>query len=137
MGKKNNFVLAGDYENCRILASGQFKGRKKILHVPMDPNQSENVFLQAYSSKSQFVEISKETIESWQLVTEETQKSLSSSLARGLVGGALLGPLGLIAGGVTGKNRKTYHVLVNWNDGKKSLFELNDFWYKEYLKAMI
>ncbi len=136
MSKKNCYVLAGDYKDCWILSNGQYQGRKNIYHVATNPNATTHIKKQKYTSPSEFVEISKETIASWELMTEESQKSLSSSLMRGLVGGALLGPIGLIAGGVTGKNNKTYHIIVNWIDGKKSVFELADWWYKDFLKVM-
>lgn len=132
--KKNTFVLAGDYKDCWITSSGQYNGRKNIYCIITDPNRDirNNKFLLS----SEFKEISKETVEHWELATEDSVKSFSSSLVRGLIGGALLGPIGLIAGGLSGKNNKTYHVMVLFKDGKKSLFELGDFWYKDFLKVM-
>ena len=51
--------------------------------------------------------------------SSDTRKSASSSLVRGAVGGALLGPAGLLAGGLSGKN-KTKHMttfLIKYDDG--------------------
>lgn len=138
MKRRNTFVLAGDYKDCWITSRGSYNGRDNIYCVLTDPNRelanafSKNKFLYL----SEFMKISKETIEHWELATEDSVKSFSSSLVRGLVGGALLGPIGLIAGGLSGKNNKTYHVMVQFKDGKKSLFELGDLWYKDFLKVM-
>jgi hypothetical protein len=136
MSKKYNYVLAGDYKGCRIFDAGEYKDRRYIFHIATDPNASSNQWKQKYNSNEEFVEINKEAVVSWELMTEESQKSLSSTLTRGLVGGALLGPIGLIAGGLTGRNDKTYHVIVNWKDGKKSIFQLTDVRYKTFLSKM-
>lgn len=49
----------------------------------------------------------------------DTRKSASSSLIRGAVGGALLGPAGLLAGGLSGKNKNTNQTtfLITYDDG--------------------
>ena len=49
----------------------------------------------------------------------DTRKSASSSLIRGAVGGALLGPAGLLAGGLSGKNKNINQTtfLITYDDG--------------------
>ena len=51
--------------------------------------------------------LNKDTVEAYELITDETRKSAASGIARGLVGGALLGPVGMLAGGLSAKNKKT------------------------------
>jgi hypothetical protein len=46
------------------------------------------------------------------LVTEENKKKFLSSAGWGLVGGALLGPVGLVAGALAGGNRKEISFAV-------------------------
>lgn len=48
------------------------------------------------------------TIESYELITDEHRKSAKSGIARGLVGGALLGPVGMLAGGMSAKSKGIY-----------------------------
>lgn len=55
--------------------------------------------------------------------------------SRGLVGGALLGPIGLLAGGMSAKSKGVYQVAVVFKDGKRSLLELDDKRYKALMKA--
>jgi hypothetical protein len=134
----NSYVLAGDYKDCFIMlgsSSGLYNG-KEINSIYLDLAHEAQVRRVRYKKPSDFVEINKETIESWELVTEDSQTSLSSSLLGGLVGGALLGPLGLVVGATTGNEIKQYNIEVSWKDGKKSLFLLTDTGYKEFLKIM-
>ena len=128
-------VIAGDYLNCRVCSNGKYGNKENMFCIEVVPT---NVSWGGtkFRNESDFVEINKSTVESWELADEQSSKSLSSSLARGLVGGALLGPLGLIAGGVTGKTNKNYTVAILFNDGKKSLLDLNDYFYKEFMKVM-
>lgn len=53
----------------------------------------------------------------------DSRKSVSSSLVRGAVGGALLGPAGLLAGGLSGKNKNSQMItfLVKYNDGSSDI----------------
>jgi hypothetical protein len=138
--KYTGYVLAGDYKDCMILI-GDYSGfyeKKPINAIYLDLAYEFSALKPRvrYKTSSQFVEISKETIESWELITEESQKSVSSSLVRGLVGGALLGPLGLVVGATTGSKTTEYNIAVNWKDGKKSIFLLGTNDYKLFLKIV-
>lgn len=75
------------------------------------------------------------TVDSYELVTDEHQKSAASGIARGIVGGALLGPVGLLAGGLSAKNKGVYQVAVQFKDGKRSLIEVDDKIYKSLVRA--
>lgn len=81
------------------------------------------------------VTFSKHTAASYEVVIEEQRKSAVSGIVRGLVGRAVLGPVGLLAG-LSAKNVGTYTIAVNWKSGKKSLLEVDDKIYKIILKEM-
>lgn len=81
------------------------------------------------------VAVEKWTIEAYEVITEEQRKSAASGIARGLVGGAILGPVGLLAG-LSAKNKGTYNLAIAWKDGKKSLIEVDDKIYKAIIKKL-
>lgn len=115
MAKAKNAVIAGDYEGKKVTYSS---GKIRIdLGI------------------SKKVEINKETIENYELITDEHRKSAASGAARGLVGGFLLGPVGLIAGGLSAKSKGIYQVAIEFKDGTKSLVELDDKIYKELIRV--
>ncbi|MEK5479880.1 hypothetical protein NYE70_23565 [Paenibacillus sp. FSL R5-0407] len=73
--------------------------------------------------------VNKDTVESYELIDEEYQTSAASAVGRGLVGGALLGPVGLLAG-LSAKKKGMHRIVINWKDGKRSLAEVDDKVYK-------
>lgn len=79
--------------------------------------------------------LSRINVERYELITDEHRKSAASGVARGLIGGALLGPVGMLAGGLSAKNKGIYHVALQFRDGKKSLIEINDKLYKALIKG--
>ena len=81
------------------------------------------------------ISVEKWTVEAYEVITEEHRKSAASGIARGLVGGAILGPVGLLAG-LTAKNKDTYNIAIVWKDGKKSLVEVDDKIYKAIVKKL-
>lgn len=82
------------------------------------------------------IKLTKDMVESYELITDDHRKSAASGIARGLVGGALLGPVGMLAGGLSAKNKGTYQVAVEFKDGKRSLLELDDLTYKTLIKIL-
>ncbi|WP_321024970.1 hypothetical protein [Eisenbergiella porci] len=78
--------------------------------------------------------LNKSTIESYELITDEHRKSAASGIARGLVGGALLGPVGLLAG-LSAKNKGVYQIAIQFKDGKRSLLEVDDKIYKAIIAS--
>ena len=74
--------------------------------------------------------LTSDNVEAYEVVTEEHAKSDASGITRGLVGGALLGPVGLIAGAITAKNVGLYLVVIKFKDGKSSLLEVDDNIFK-------
>ena len=51
------------------------------------------------------------------IVGADSKKSAGSSIGRGLVGGALLGPVGLLGGALSGKNKKSTTFLIEYDEG--------------------
>lgn len=114
MGAKNE-VIAGDYKG-KLLSTTSAK--PYIIIKPGHP-----------------LYLDKTTIESYELITDEHRKSAASGVGRGLVGGALLGPVGLLAGGLSAKSKGIYQVAIQFKDGKRSLVEIDDKIYKALIKA--
>jgi len=79
--------------------------------------------------------LDKSTVESYEVITEEHRKSATSGIARGLVGGALLGPVGLLAG-LSAKNKGTHTLAVEFKDGTRSLIEIDEKIYKAFIQKM-
>lgn len=111
-----NFVIAGDYKDKGLVYSGN-----KLALVT------------GFFKK---IIINKDTLESYEVITEEHVKSATSGAARGLVGGALLGPVGMLAGVMSAKNKKTYHVVLEFKDGKRSLVEVDKKIYNALMTIM-
>mgnify|MGYP004443717327 CR=1 FL=1 len=115
-------ILEGDYKGQVFITKSTFKGEKLMMSMPG--------FL------TQPVEVNKDLIEDYEVLTEEHRKSAASGVGRGLVGGALLGPVGLLAGALSAKNKGKYNVVLQFKDGKKSLAELDEKHYKLLLRCM-
>lgn len=79
--------------------------------------------------------LDKSTVEKYELITEEHRKSAISGISRGLVGGALLGPVGLLAG-LSAKNKGTHTLAVEFKDGTRSLIEIDEKIYKLFMQKM-
>ena len=110
-----NMVVAGDYNGAGIAVGHNSikicKGFKRI-------------------------NLTKDMVESYEVITEEHRKSATSGITRGLIGGALLGGVGAIAGAISAKSKGTYQVAIQFKDGKKSLLQLDDKAYKTLIKIL-
>ena len=111
-----NLVIAGDYAGKQVVGGGMAQ-----------PGISLGLIKQLYLNKT--------TVETYEVLTDEHRKSAASGIARGLVGGFLLGGVGMIAGGLSAKENGTYQVAVQFKDGKKSLLEIDDKIYKSLAKC--
>lgn len=114
MGAKNK-VIAGDYVGNIV---GQALGQPYIS-----------------TGFAKSIQLNSTTVESYELITDEHRKSAKSGIARGLVGGALLGPVGMLAGGVSGKSKGIYQLALQFKDSKRSLIEVDDKIYKAIIKS--
>jgi len=97
--------------------AGEFKGWRVRL----------GVFGQVKMSRlfAKSIKLNKDTVKSYEVVTDENRKSLGLAVGRGLVGSFLLGPLGLVAGAVTGKSKSINNVIIIFNDETQSLLEID------------
>ena len=114
MGKAKNKVIAGDYKGKDIQVS---RGKVK---------------LSVGFARSILVDSS--TVESYELLTDEHRKSAVSGAVRGLIGNALIGGAGLLAGGISGKSKGIYQVALQFRDGTRSLVEVDDQIYKAIIR---
>ncbi len=48
----------------------------------------------------------------------------------------MLGPVGMLGGALSAKNKGIYQVAIQFVDGKRSLLELDDKTYKGLMKAI-
>ena len=114
MAKAKNRVIAGDY-------AGMVVGAAFVPYIMTGFAKSLN--------------LDKQTVESYEVITDEHRKSAARGGARGIVGGVLLGPVGMLAGGLSAKNKGIYQIAINFKDGKRSLIEVDDKVYKALIKS--
>lgn len=113
--KAKNKVIAGDYEGYIVSCAMGNVAIGKGFRLPMS--------------------LTKDIVEEYQQITEETRKSAASGIARGAIGSFILGPVGLLAG-LSAKNKGIYNVAIKFKDGKSSLLEVDDKIYKSLVKAL-
>lgn len=109
-----NKVIAGDYEGSIVMGFVT----PGIYPTPKNP-----------------IELTKVNVANYEVITEEHRKSAASGITRGLIGGALLGPVGLLAG-LTAKTKGTHVVVIEFIDGKKSLLEIDEKLYKALVQNL-
>ena len=112
MGAKNK-VIAGDYKG-------------KIITYSFGT-------LSLATSMFKFINLDKDNIVDYEVMNETHKKSAVSAVGRGLVGGFILGPVGMLAG-LSAKSKGVHIVAVEFKDGKKSLLELDDKLYSALMK---
>lgn len=113
MAKAKNKVIAGDYKGASV---------GKVLG---------NIFITPFGQEA--IEVNRNTVEYLETITEKHQKSAVSGIARGAVGAALLGPVGMLAG-LSAKNKGVHIVAVKFIDGRNSLVEVDDKHYELMIK---
>lgn len=71
------------------------------------------------------------------IVGEDSRKSAGSGIARGAIGGALLGPLGLLAG-LSAKNKNNTTFLIIYEDDSRTTRTVatNSKEFKEFCKYL-
>jgi hypothetical protein len=108
-----NQVISGDYEN-RLVDIGGWTASFLIIRK---------------DAITKLAKITKDTVQSYRLISSESEIKGSSFFKRAAVGTLVLGPLGLLAG-LTAKEREIYYVKVFFKDGKESIMALDDNYYK-------
>ncbi len=81
------------------------------------------------------ININRKTVDSYEVLNEEHQKSAASAVGRAAVGSLLLGPIGLLAG-FTAKTKGAFYIALQFKDGKKSLIEADDKVYKAIIQQL-
>lgn len=115
MTKARNKVVSGDYSGASV---DEFLG---------------DVSLNSFTTN---VAINKNTITNIELLDSANKKDTGSSIARGLVGGVLLGPVGIIGGAMLGKTNGIHLISIIFKNGKRSLIEVDDKIYKKLLTKL-
>ena len=82
------------------------------------------------------VKLNKETVESYEVMTEDHQKSAASGIARGLIGGAVFGGIGAVAGILSAKEKGAFQVAVQFKDGTKSLLQMDGTQHKLLMQTL-
>lgn len=82
------------------------------------------------------IELNHLTVESYETISQDTVKSAKSGIARGIVGGALLGPVGALAGVISAKNKSIYHIAIKLKSGENMLLEIDNKIYTALLRAI-
>jgi len=116
MAKAKNLVVSGDFLNYSV---------ESIWG---------EISLTSFGSKS--ISINKQSIESIEILDSTKQRDTGSTIARGIVGGILLGPAGMIGGAILGKSAGIHLLSIIFKNGKRSLLEIDDKIYKEIIKKM-
>ena len=114
-----NVVVAGDYKGYI-----DFENKKKGLYIYGAFGLGKKTF------------INKDTVQSYEVIGGEGQKSMSSGIVKGAVGDALFGGIGAIAGASSGKNTEPYTVSIIFNDGTTCLCELDSDMYKNLVTVL-
>src|SRR5574344_355914 len=76
------------------------------------------------------ISIDKTTVENIEVVDSESKKDTGSCIARGIVGGLLLGPVGVLGGAVIGKTNDIHILSIQFKNNEKSLIEIDGKIYK-------
>lgn len=115
-----NYAVAGDHKG-----QIKFKNMKKGLYI-----DESKMF------RKSLCFINKSTVESYELLTSESEQSKKGSLSKGVVGGAVFGIAGAIAGGTSSKTKAKYTVSIVFTDGTKALCELDSQYYNVLLRLL-
>ena len=110
-----------------IVLEGKYKGKRVM-------GGSGYVVITTGLFKS--IKLNKDTVLSSEVITDEHAKSAASGVARGIVGGALLGPIGLLGGALSAKNKSEYHLAIKWQDGETSLLKVDGKVYRNLTRLL-
>lgn len=121
MAKAKNAVIAGDFMGKKVSVS--------FGKVSMDVGGLSAI------------ELNSRTVAGYSVVDETHKTSMASGVMRGMVGGALFGGAGMVAGAMTAKQKGVYQVVIQLIDdpqwrysGKRFLLEVDEPTYKAIIK---
>lgn len=116
MATKNS-VTAGDYIDRPVMISGK------------------KMYIKDKGILGKKIMLGKDTIESYEVVGTEDYGKAGSAVARGAIGAALLGPVG-IAAAASAKKKGITMLAIQFKDGKRSLLELDQDYIKQFTRVM-
>lgn len=116
MGRTINTVIAGDYAGRKIKVS-----------------RGDFYFTRSFQTP---VLVDATTVKSYTVVDRDETKSGTSVFFRGLVGRWLFGNVGMLAGGLSAKNKTATIISVEFHNGDKSLIELDKKRYKLWMRKI-
>lgn len=70
----------------------------------------------------------------YEIIDEKTYISEDDKKKRASLGGFFAGSRGAIVGALTAKQEKSYTILIHWARGEDSIIELDEEYYKTFLK---
>ncbi len=114
------------------VTSGDYKGGKVLLKVKLKDNE---VFINKPGFIGGKIPIDKNTIASYEVIDAESQTSATSAVARGYVGAALLGPIG-IAAALSAKKKGLHTIAIQFKDGKSSMLAVDKEIYKNITQIL-
>lgn len=114
-------IHAGDFGEGN---QGFFRPYDKTVHMPKD------------GAMFRKVKYSIQDVEACEHASEESVKRIGGTVGWGAVGGALLGPVGLLAGLLAGGKGNDVTFIISFNDGKKALCSAKSKHYKELQAAL-
>lgn len=121
MAKAKNAVIAGDFMGKKVSVS--------FGKVSMDVGGLSAL------------ELNSRTVAGYSVVDETHKTSMASGVMRGMVGGALFGSAGMVAGAMTAMQKGVYQVVIQLIDdlqwrysGKRFLLEVDEPTYKAIIK---
>lgn len=114
-------IIAGDFVGISKYST---VGNRKVLIAGITGNDS----------RVEQIDI-KGNIDKIEVVTEETKKKFIGAAGWGLVGAAALGPLGLIAGVLSGGNKKEICFVCYLKDGRKFMAISDSKVYQDFVSA--
>ncbi|MCD8397554.1 MAG: SHOCT domain-containing protein [Lachnospiraceae bacterium] len=120
-----NMVIDGDYKGKNLKFATIGKGKEK--------SQCVSIELGAFKKD---VLLIPDEVATYDVITEDHQKSAASGVAKGLVGNFFLGPVGLLAGAASGGQKGTYNLIISFKDGKQSLLEVGDLYYNTIVEKL-
>ena len=109
-----NKVIAGDFESMYV--------KNSLLGPYIDTDYKDPLYLDS------------ETIENYERISEDHQKSVGDTIYYSALGGILFGAAGAIVGGLSAGNKNIYHLALYFHDGKKSLLEIDDKLYNAIIR---
>lgn len=60
------------------------------------------------------------------IISTDSKKKIGSAITRGTIGGAVLGPVGMVGGAVSSKNKNSTTFLIEYTDGKRETKTVNN-----------